>query len=50
MDGTILGSADDVRFEVATAGRSRWEYVATVDQELLEDGSRATVYVCRGRI
>jgi hypothetical protein len=49
MDGATLGVADAESFEVVMADRTRWEYVATDDRELLPGASEAVVYVCRGR-
>jgi hypothetical protein len=49
MDGRILGAADGDRFEVHMADRTRWEYVSTDESTILSDGSRAIVYICRGR-
>lgn len=49
VDGTVLGQADTDEYEVRMADRFCWVYVATTEQELLPDGSSATVYVAVGR-
>lgn len=49
MDGSVLGLADAERYEVVMTDRSRWEYVATTEQETRLDGTVAVTFDCVGR-